>query len=236
MTSNDDNHDPPTAVGAGGEPTTEVPSPSRAVNELAWSAEEPATLPLRQSWRLTGGRAAVLLGCACVVALAIGFAGWALARGTHNDAAVPRPETNPSTPSAAPPPPAWMTTTPTPAPTVATTTAPLSIRSLPGTDELGWSAYPNARCDSGSQPAVMARTTKSVLVVCQIQPGDFYYRGVRLSDGASIELANVVRYSDGFDVTNPTDGTRYQIRPTSLTIAPPDGPAFYEPMLEYASG
>ena len=89
MTSYDDNHDPPTVVGAGGEPTTEVPSPSRAAPELAWSAEEPATLPLRQSWRLTWGRAAVLLACAGVVALAIGFAGWALARlpcGDHRGA------------------------------------------------------------------------------------------------------------------------------------------------------
>jgi hypothetical protein len=70
---------------------------------------------------------------------------------------------------------------------------------------------------------------------CQIQPGNFYYRGVRLSDGASIELANAVRSSQGFDVTNPTNGTRYQIRPTSLTFAPPDGPASSEPMLQYAS-
>jgi hypothetical protein len=128
-----------------------------------------------------------------------------------------------------------MTTTPTPIPKAATTTAQLSISSLPGTDDLGWTAYPGARCDSGNQPAVMGRTTQSVVVVCQIQPGNFYYRGVRLSDGASIELANAVRSSGGFDVTNPTDGTRYRIRATSLTIVPPDGPASYEPMLQYAS-
>lgn len=116
-----------------------------------------------------------------------------------------------------------------------TTRSQLSIDSLPGTDNLGWIAYPAARCDPGNVPAVMARTTQSALVVCGIQPGDFYYRGVRLSDGASIELANAVRSSDGFDVTNPTDGTRYQIRPTGLSITPPDGPASSEPMLEYAS-
>jgi hypothetical protein len=81
----------------------------------------------------------------------------------------------------------------------------------------------------------MGRTAKSVVVVCQIQPGNFYYRGVRLSDGASIELANAVRSSGGFDVTNQTNGTHYRIRPTSLSIAPPDGPEFYEPMLQYAS-
>src|SRR6185437_9239262 len=66
-------------------------------------------------------------------------------------------------------------------------------------------------------------------------PGDFYYRGVRLTDGASIELANAVRSSGGFDVTNPTDGTRYQIRPDGLTIIPPDGQAITEPMVEYAA-
>jgi len=176
----------------------------------------------------------VLLACTGVVALTVGFAGWALVR-MHDHAAVPRPVMNPPTSWAAPPPPAWIPTTPTPTPRPATTTAQLSIGSLPGTDDLGWTAYPSARCDSGNQPAVMGRTTKSVMVVCEIQPGNFYYRGVRLSDGASIELANAVRSSGGFDVTNPTDGTHYRIRPTSLTIAPPDGPASSEPMLEYAS-
>ncbi|BBY05429.1 serine/threonine-protein kinase [Mycobacterium noviomagense] len=118
----------------------------------------------------------------------------------------------------------------------ATTTAHLRPSSLPGTDNLGWTSYPGARCDPGTEPAVMARTTQSVLVVCEIQPGNFYYRGVRLSDSASIELANAVRSSQGFDVTNPTDGTRYQIRPTGLTIAPATGQASSEPMLAYAAG
>ena len=82
----------------------------------------------------------------------------------------------------------------------------------------------------------MARTTMSVLVVCQIQPGNFYYRGVRLSDGDSIELDNVVRSSGGFDVTDPTDGTRYRLQPTSLTITRPNTQASSEPVLEYALG
>jgi hypothetical protein len=100
---------------------------------------------------------------------------------------------------------------------------------------LGETNYPGARCDPGNQPAALARTTHSVVVVCEIQPGNFYYRGVRLSDGASIELANAVRSSQGFDVTNPTDGTIYRIRPTSLTIAPPGEPPSSEPMIQYAS-
>jgi serine/threonine-protein kinase len=78
----------------------------------------------------------------------------------------------------------------------------------------------------------MGRTAQSVVVVCQIQPGNFYYRGVRLSDGAGIELANAVRSSDGFDVTNPVDGTHYQVRPTGIAITSPGGQLYPEPMIE----
>ena len=106
---------------------------------------------------------------------------------------------------------------------------------LPGTGAQGFIDYPGARFDAGSSPAALARTTHSVFVVCRAGPGDFYYRGIRLSDGAGIELANVVRSSGGFDVTNPTDGTRYQIRPDGLTIVPPDGQAITEPMVQYAT-
>jgi serine/threonine-protein kinase len=117
---------------------------------------------------------------------------------------------------------------------VSTTTSapPLTI---PGTDAQGFVDYQGARCDVGNSPAALARTTQSVLVVCRSGPGDFYYRGVRLSDGAGIELANAVRSSGGFDVTNPTDGTRYQIRPDSLTIIPPGSQAITEPMVAYAA-
>ena len=229
MTSDDDSVDgTPTSAGLGAtDETGLLPPTAQAGSARAWSKEEPETEPLRQSWGRTWGRAAVLLAGTAVVALAIGVAGWVMLR-KHDDATATRPVTNPPTSwaaPAAPPTPAWMTTT----------TAQLTTAAMPGTDDLGWTGYPGARCDSGNQPAVMARTTQSVVVVCQIQPGNFYYRGVRLSDGASIELANAVRSSGGFDVTNPTDGTRYRIRATSLTIVPPDGPASYEPMLQYAS-
>ncbi len=116
-----------------------------------------------------------------------------------------------------------------------TTTAPALTTSLPGTDGSGFVNYPGARCDAGNEPAVLARTDKSVLVVCRAGPGSYYYRGVRLNDNAGIELANAVRSSGGFDVTNPTDGTRYEIRRSGLTIVQPDGQRSFEPMLEYAS-
>jgi hypothetical protein len=150
-------------------------------------------------------------------------------------------------PSAAPPvtttvsaPPSATTTPPVPTASTASMAAPTTSRSvlpaLPGTDAQGFLDYPGARCDPGSSPAALARTTASVLVVCRSGPGQFYYRGVRLSDGAGIELANAVRSSGGFDVTNPTDGTRYQIRPDTLSIIGPDGQAVTEQMVQYATG
>jgi len=236
MTTSDDNDadQPLTVAAADNDATTLVPPPTEAAPGLAWSTEDKTEVIQRQSWGLTWGRAAVLLACTGVVALAVGFGGWALVR-MHDDAAVRGPVTNPPTSWAAPPPPAWMQqTAPAPeAPASASRTAQLSITGLPGTDGLGWTAYPGARCDSGNKPAVMGRTTLSVVVVCQIQPGNFYYRGVRLSDGAGIELANAVRSSDGFDVTNPVDGTHYQVRPTGISITSPGGQVYPEPMIEY---
>lgn len=121
---------------------------------------------------------------------------------------------------------------PPPSTTTATSTPALAMA---GTDGQGFLAYPAARCDAGTTPAALARTTQSVFVVCRSGPGDFYYRGVRLSDGATIELANAVRSSGGFDIVNPTDGTRYQIRPDRFTIVTPEGEEINEQVLEYAS-
>jgi serine/threonine-protein kinase len=137
---------------------------------------------------------------------------------------------NKSEPVAAPP---TTSVAPTTSQSVSTTSAP--PLAMPGADAQGFIDYPGARCDVGDSPAALARTPNSVLAVCRSGPGDFYYRGVRLSDGAGIELANAVRSSGGFDVTNPTDGTRYQIRPDSLTIVPPDGQPITEPMVAYAA-
>ncbi len=134
-----------------------------------------------------------------------------------------------------PAPPPTSSATPTTQSTTSTSTSPAPVALLPGTDAQGFIDYPGARCDPGNSPAALARTMQSVLVVCRAGPGEFYYRGVRLSDSAGIELANAVRSSGGFDVTNPTDGTRYQIRPDSLTIIPPDGQAISAPMVDYAA-
>jgi serine/threonine-protein kinase len=142
--------------------------------------------------------------------------------------AVPSPSSGYTTAES---PTARLSATPSTRPSV---TTPQAEPSLSGTDAQGFVGYPGARCDPGSTPALMGRTTQSLVVVCEVGPANYYYRGVRLSDGASIELANAVRSSGGFDVTNPVDGTRYQVRPNGVSIVSPAGQVSSEPMIEYA--
>ena len=73
-------------------------------------------------------------------------------------------------------------------------------------------------------------------MVCERSPGNYYYRGERLSDGAHVEIANAVPAGGGFDVTNPADGARYQVRPDRLTISSNGRVDSAEPALQYAAG
>ena len=60
---------------------------------------------------------------------------------------------------------------------------------------------------------MLARTEASALVVCGYGTDAYYYRGVRLKDGAGIELDDAVPSADGCEVVNAADGTGYEITP-----------------------
>ena len=119
--------------------------------------------------------------------------------------------------------------------TTSPSTSPAAMPGVSGTDGQGFVGH-SARCDAGSSPAAVVRTAQSMAVVCETGPGTYYYRGERLSDGANIELANAVPSSGGFDVTNPVDGTRYEVRPDRLTIISNGHVDSSEPVVQYASG
>ena len=157
------------------------------------------------------GAAVMVLSVAVILAAISAF-------GSSRNSSRPEPA------SAAPP----AESTPT-----ATKTPSLS-RPVQGADGLGFIGQP-ARCDPGNPPAAVVRTALSLAVVCQTGPGSFYYRGERISDGANIELANAVRSSGGFDVTNPADGTRYEVRPQRLRIISNGHVDSSEPVLQYAT-
>ena len=154
----------------------------------------------------------------------------------------------PQTPLAAPPPETSTViettteTTSAPSPTTSTTPSttttpsarPSALASLPGTDAQGFVGH-SARCDVGSTPAAAIRTANSLAIVCESAPGTYYYRGERLRDGANLQLANAVPAGGGFDVTNPADGARYEVRPDRLTILSNGGVDSAEPAMQYAA-
>jgi hypothetical protein len=98
VTSDDAADQPPTAAAADNDATTIVPPPTQGARELAWSFDEgDDTMPVgRQPWRMAWGQAAVIAVCGAMLALAIGFAGWAIIQThQHHDAASPSGMTTP---------------------------------------------------------------------------------------------------------------------------------------------
>jgi hypothetical protein len=108
-------------------------------------------------------------------------------------------------------------TLPPPTPTVAPQNNP-----LPDADTQGFLNYQGAARCRGIDPAVLiVRTAHSAAVMCQSSPGEYYYRGLRLSDDANIELAGATPDGTGFSVTNPADGTKYELSRSGLEIQGP---------------
>lgn len=200
---------------------TAIPTAPSAPTVLNPSGSENLPAPKRST------RPALLAvaGSAVLIAVA-GIAAWLAFGGRQATPALPSTVTRTAT--------AGPTTTSI---AVTTTTSAVTARaSLPGADALGFLAYPGARCDPGQVPVTLGRTALSAVVICETPSGAFVYRGVRLSDNAGIELGNAVHVpGGGFDVTNPSDGTRYQIRDTALTITGAGGYEHTESMEQYAS-
>jgi len=121
-----------------------------------------------------------------------------------------------------------------PRPTTSPPRAPSLSSPVDGADGLGFVGH-TARCDPGNPPAAVVRTAQSLAVVCESGPESFYYRGERIRDGANIQLDDAVRTAGGFDVTNPANGVRYEVRPQRLTILSNGHVDSAEPVLDYAT-
>ncbi|MDN4520375.1 serine/threonine protein kinase [Mycolicibacterium austroafricanum] len=113
------------------------------------------------------------------------------------------------------------------------TSSASAVEGVSGTDSQGFVGH-TARCDSGSTPAALIRTSLSLAIICERSSGDFYYRGERLRDGANREIDGARRSGDGFVVTG-SDGARYDVQPDQLTISSNGSVDSAEPALEYGS-
>ena len=176
----------------------------------------------------------VLFGVAAVLAALLAFNGpdsTTTARTTVAPTTAPYDESVPTTTRST------TTTTTTPSTTTSTTsTTPSTSTTAPagvsGADGQGFVGH-YARCDSGGSPAAMVRTAQSLAIVCRNDDDEYYYRGERLSDGATIELQDAKPAGGGYDVVDPSGGARYEVRPDRLTIVSNGRADTSERVLEY---
>lgn len=188
-------------------PTQEAQPP-----ELAWSTDEtqPITDYRERRWVTMVFAPAAAVGIGAIAAVV-------LMHEHEKPQPALRPLPSPTTVIAAPP-------------TVMQTVMPTQRVGLPGTDDQGFVGS-FARCDAGSTAAFTALTNKAQVVVCQTGPASYYYRAEQMSDKANIELPNAVRTSGGWDVTDPADGTRREVRPTVVRVISPNGNVDTEPVV-----
>lgn len=102
-----------------------------------------------------------------------------------------------------------------------------------GTDLQGFLGYPDARCNSANPAVAIGRTPRSLVVICEDYDGRFYFKGLVLTDGHSVEIENFVLVEDHFTASN--SGVRCLVSPVALTITRGPATITNEPMLEYWS-
>lgn len=231
-----------TMAAPGSAPTLLAPTPPAEVVQppLPPVPQCPAGSPRKSSLSPTIVVAA-LLGLGLIAA--VFFVGSQLAK---------RPQPSTSTQAASPttvttavsvqPPPQVTVTVSAPTSTIAQPPArqptTVSPRVLADADVHGFLDYGGAaRCSGSDRAAVVMRTPQSALVVCQSPGGGAYYRGLRLSDMATIQLTNIVVTDSGSTivVTNSEDGTRYEISNTGLEIVKNGEVLGSEPAIEFAT-
>lgn len=91
--------------------------------------------------------------------------------------------------------------------------------SAPATDEHGF-VDSSARCSSSQTLMAYGRTPRALIVICVDPDGGLQYRGVRLSDGAGLQMA-AGRGSDG-SIVATNDGVTYSVSPGALLVAQGD--------------
>lgn len=128
----------------------------------------------------------------------------------------------------------------------ATTTAPTSTSTAPQTSTAkpatpaADAQYPRdaqgftdsaARCDPGQTLSVYGRTARALVVVCADGDGELEYRGVRLSDEAS--LAIPAGQTSGGSIVATNEGVTYSISPTMLLVSEGDSVLYRDSWAEF---
>ncbi|OBF11354.1 hypothetical protein [Mycobacterium sp. ACS4331] len=170
-------------------------------------------------------------GVGAVLAIVVLFAGVAARPGTQIP--LPAADAKPMLPLA-PATTAPATTAPaTTAP--ATTKAPATTSASPkaaGTDERGFVGS-DARCPDGQSAVAFGRTQRSLVAICPDGSGGYEYRGVRISDGATL-ITEAEATGDGTFVAL-NDGAEYTVSPSTLAVTSGGKVIYRDTWVDYQS-
>ena len=94
-----------------------------------------------------------------------------------------------------------------------------SAPAAPSTDEHGF-VDSSARCSASQTLMAYGRTARALVVICVDPDGGLQYRGVRLSDGAALQMA-AGRGSDG-SIVATNNGVTYSVSPGAILVSEGD--------------
>lgn len=118
--------------------------------------------------------------------------------------------------------------------------APSTTSTTPTTATSGAASYQadsrgyvstGARCDDNQTLMAYGRTAKSLVAICVNADGGLEYRGVRLSDDASLHLP-ITRSSDGTLIAT-NDGVTYAVSPTQFLVSEGDDVIYRDSWIEF---
>ena len=92
----------------------------------------------------------------------------------------------------------------------------------------------SARCDPRQEAVAIARTERSAMVVCRGADGAYEYSGMRLHDGAALQLDDVRVIPTGFEARN--DNTTYRLSATELVVITGENLLSRDAIVEYRAG
>ncbi|WP_051073708.1 hypothetical protein [Mycobacterium sp. JS623] len=119
----------------------------------------------------------------------------------------------------------------TPKPSPAVADQPFDLPLPRGMDAQGFVDQEGARCVGPQPAAAIGRTARSLVVVCSTQGGGYEYRGIRLRDGAAMQLSDVTPTADGFVARNAE--IAYVVSPKELVVTSDNLTLARDPMVEY---
>lgn len=102
--------------------------------------------------------------------------------------------------------------------------------SAPSTDEYGF-VDSAARCSASQSLMAYGRTARALVVICVDPDGELRYRGVRTTDGASLEMT-AGRGSDG-SIVATNDGVTYSVSPAAFLVSDGDSVLYRDTWTEF---